>query len=240
MPVTEVLESAYVATLRGLAVPLRAIGILSRLEHAPRDSLRFWLGSQFAIHDAAKLAELDVPWWTLSAIAKIERWIAARNGDVRAFEYGSGASTLWLARRCTRVVSVEHDAGFAKFAAPMLARSNVRLLLVEPERGVAAPAMGSGRRGYEHCDFSAYVDSIAVEGEYDLIVIDGRARVACLEIARRHLKPGGLVVFDNSNRRRYHAAQANLAARIERCRGLAPALPYPSETALIEFQEPAA
>lgn len=235
MPGTEVLETAYVAAMRGLAAPLRGLGILGRLERAPHGSLRFWLGSQFAIHDAAKLAELDMPWWTLSAIAKIERWIAGRGGDVRAFEYGSGASTLWLARRCARVVSVEHDAGFARATSSMLARPNVRLLVIEPEREVASPVAGSGRRGYEHCDFSAYVDSIAIESDYDLVVIDGRARVACLEHARHHLRPGGLIVFDNSNRRRYRAALATAPARIERCRGLAPALPYPSETALIDF-----
>jgi len=229
-------ESLYVAMVHAAARPLRAIGLLSRLERAPRDSLRFWIGSQFAIHDATRLAQLDVPWWSLSAIERVERWIRARDGQVRVFEYGSGASTAWLARRCREVVSVEHDAGFARHIAPMLAQDNVTLRLIEPQRNVKAPAVASGRHGYEECDFSAYVDGILDGGgRYDLVIVDGRARSACLARARACLNDSGLIVFDNSNRLRYQAALARIDLPLERLRGRAPALPYPTETALIGY-----
>jgi Methyltransferase domain len=231
-----VLESAYVRAMHALARPLRASGLLPRLERAPRASWRFWFASQFAIYDAARLVALDVPWWTLAAIERVERWIAARNGRVRVFEYGSGASTAWLARRCEHVTSVEHDAAFARYITPLLAHDNVTLHLVEPRRPVSQPLVGSSRRGYEDCDFSAYVDRIADDRRYDLIVIDGRARVACLERAVRYLAEGGLIVFDNSGRKRYQAALRRRELRVERCCGRTPALPYPSETTLIELQ----
>ena len=230
------LESAYVGAMHALARPLRASGLLPRLERAPRASWRFWFASQFAIHDAARLAALDVPWWTLTSIERVERWIASRDGRVRVFEYGSGASTAWLARRCEHVTSVEHDAAFARFITPLLAYENVTLHLVEPQRPVLQPLVGSSRRGYEDCDFSAYVDRIAGDRRYDLVVIDGRARVACLERAVRFLAEDGLIVFDNSGRKRYQGALQQKALRVERCRGRTPALPYPSETALIELQ----
>ena len=229
------LKRAYVAAMRGAALPLRASGVLDRWQRAPHDSFAFWLGSQFAIHDAAALARLDVPWWTFPAIDAVERWIAARNGDVRVFEYGSGASTVWLARRAARVVSVEHDVGFAKIAAPMLALPNVELRVIEPVRGGARTRAPSGRRGYEDADFSAYVDSIAAgAARYDVVIIDGRARAACLDRAWDCLDAGGLVVFDNSNRQRYQAALGRVGGHVTRYRGWAPALPYPSETTLIE------
>jgi hypothetical protein len=228
------LESAYVGAMRMLAVPLRATGVLPSFERAPRHSLRFWMASQFAIHDAAGLARLDVPWWTLRAIDVVERWIAARNGKVRVFEYGSGASTLWLARRCERVTSIENDTGFARATSALLARDNIEVRVIEPDRDVVTPRTPSGRRGYERCDFSAYVDSIASGGRYDLVVIDGRARAACLARAPEFLERGGIIVFDNSSRRRYRAALAACAGRVTRYRGCAPALPYPSETSLIE------
>jgi predicted O-methyltransferase YrrM len=230
------LESAYVGAMHALARPLRASGLLPRLERAPRASWRFWFASQFAIYDAARLAALDVPWWTIAAIERVERWIAARNGRVRVFEYGSGASTAWLARRCEHVTSVEHDPPFARYITPILAFDNVTLRLVEPLRPVSQPLAGSSRRGYEDCDFSAYVDCIAGGPRYDLVIIDGRARVACLERAIQFLAEGGLVVFDNSERKRYQAALRRAELRVERCRGRTPALPYPSETTLIELQ----
>jgi hypothetical protein len=229
------LKSAYVATMRGIARPLRATGALDRWQQAPRRSFGFWLGSQFAIHDAAALARMDVPWWTFPAIDAVERWIAERGTDVRVFEYGSGASTVWLARRAAHVVSVEHDVPFAQVAGPMLALPNVELRVIEPVRAAGSPRAGSGRKGYEDSDFAAYVDSIAAgASRYDLVVIDGRARAACLERAWDCLDAGGLVVFDNSNRRRYQAALEGVHGRLTRYRGWAPALPYPSETTLIE------
>jgi predicted O-methyltransferase YrrM len=220
--------------MRAIATPLRATGALASMERAPRRSLRFWVASQFAIHDPAALVRLDAPWWTLSAIDAVERWLAARNGNVRAFEYGSGASTVWLARRCREVVTVEHDAGFAKYVAPLLARDNIRMKVFEPARGIASPKTRSGRAGFADCDFTEYVDAIADGGDrYDLVVIDGRARVACLERAREFLAPNALVVFDNSSRHRYRDALSRTPE--VRYRGWAAALPYPSQTSLIEF-----
>jgi predicted O-methyltransferase YrrM len=161
--------------------------------------------------------------------------MAARNGDVRVFEYGSGASTVWLARRAAHVVSVEHDTGFATIATPMLALPNVELRVIEPVAAEVTTRAPSGRRGYENCDFSAYVDSIADgAAPYDLVIIDGRARAACLDRAWDCLGAGGLVVFDNSNRQRYQAALGRAGDHLTRYRGWAPALPYPSETTLIE------
>jgi len=229
-----VLKSTYVAAMRTAAMPLRSSGLLSYLQRGPRNSFRFWLGSQFAIHDAADLARLDVPWWTLPAIDAVDAWIAARGGKVRVFEYGSGASTLWLARRCEHVTSVEHDVGFARATATLLARDNIEVRVIEPQHDVAAPRAPSGRKGYDRCDFSAYVDSVADGGRYDLVIIDGRARSACLERVQAFLNPGALIVFDNSSRARYQPALERVAAHVTRYRGWAPALPYRSETSLIE------
>jgi predicted O-methyltransferase YrrM len=225
------LKSAYVGAMRVFAVPLRACGALAWMERAPRDSLRFWLASQFAIYDAAQLTRLDVPWWSFPAIRAVEQWLARRNGEVRAFEYGSGASTVWLARRCRSVVSIEHDASFLRSVAPLITRDNVELRLVEPEPS-KSPRTPSGRKGHEHQDFTSYVDAIGSD-RYDLIVIDGRARDACLARATQQLADGGLIVFDNTERRRYADALARIQRPMKRYRGWAPALPYRSETTLI-------
>lgn len=226
------LKSAYVQGMRALRRPLRATGVLDALQSQPKKTLGFWLGSQFAIYDATELMRLDVPWWTFAAIDRVEGWIAARNGQVRALEYGAGASTIWLARRCAHVTSVEHDEGFHALIRPQLQHDNVVLKLLKPAPSAGSCRAPSGRRGYEDLDFSEYVAAVDTD-RFDLIIIDGRARVSCLERARHQLAPGGLIVFDNSERRRYRAALRDPDLRIERCRGWAPALPYRSETSLI-------
>ena len=95
--------------------------------------LRHWAYSLTRAHDSIGIAKLDVPWWTYGAIDEVERWLAGRDGDVRAFEWGSGASTIWLARRVAEVHSVEHHAEFGAMIQEQLAAwPNATLDIVEP------------------------------------------------------------------------------------------------------------
>lgn len=238
------MKQLYVRGAQAAAAPLRATGVLDRLEQrAPRSRTAAWAASLVGIHDLDALVRLDLPWWTFDAAERVEAWLCARPG-ARVLEWGSGASTLWLAARAGEVHSVEHHAGWAQALAPRLPAS-VDLRVVEP---VASPdpAVGSAKPGHAGLDFSAYVDAIDdVPGELDLVVIDGRAREACLPRALARLAPDGLVVFDNVDRRRYvDAIDAALTVdRVARSTaaplrttmtcGLTPALPYPTRTALL-------
>lgn len=64
-------------------------------------------------------------------------------------------------------------------------------------------------------------------------MIDGRAREACLKATRGHLAEGGIVVFDNTRRRRYRAAIAASGMTERRLPGLTPTLPYPDQTSIL-------
>jgi predicted O-methyltransferase YrrM len=75
----------------------------------------------------------------------------------------------------------------------------------------------------------------AIPGDFDLIVIDGRAREACFARALPRLAVDGMIVFDNTNRRRYRRAFKNHRDEIAvtMSTGLTPILPWPSTTALV-------
>ena len=95
------------------------------------------------------------------------------------------------------------------------------------------PEVPSAKEGHAGLDFAAYVAAIDdVEGPFDLIVVDGRAREACLRAALPHLADDGIVVFDNTRRKRYRQAMAAARVTIDRTTGLTPTLPYPDETSL--------
>ena len=154
------------------------------------------------------------------------------------FEWGSGASTVWLSARAASVVSVEHDPQWAASIAPVLGpNAQVRTVPAEPMVPAhARDAVASSKPGFEGLDFRAYVDAIDQDdAAYDLIVIDGRAREACLERALAHLTPGAMILFDNVDRKRYRDAIARHASDVDVVwtRGLTPALPYPTRTALL-------
>ncbi|UUZ59992.1 hypothetical protein LP418_02945 [Nocardioides sp. B-3] len=130
--------------------------------------------------------------------------------------------------------SVEHHAGWAAQLSPRLP-DNVTLRVVEPVE-TATPVVGSAKPGHAGLDFVDYVCAIDdVAGDFDVIVIDGRAREACLSAAVERLSPEGIIVFDNVDRRRYVDAIETLGDRVDvtMTRGLTPALPYPTRTALL-------
>lgn len=235
------LRRSYVLAMRLARAWGQRSGWLDYLERRQERPAFLYLRSLFAIHDVEDMIGLDTPWWCFSAIARVEDFLRHRGGTARAFEYGPGASTFWLARRCAYVRFVEHDAAWwdtCRFPIADLENVAGRLVPPHPLEAGEQATHGSGRAGWCDYDFKDYVEAIAeFDGPFDLIVIDGRARSACLAAAVSQLKPDGLVVFDNSNRRRYRKALADCGLRVCRCRGLAPALPYPSETTLLTFAE---
>lgn len=223
-----------------------------RLVHSMRDAIRsgpsrqslpgsggrkfsIWVRSLLAIHDIDEMSRLDLAWWQLDALAEVDRFLSRRPG-ARVFEYGSGASTLWLSRRAGSVTSIEHDEAWYRLVRDRLKmHKNARLRLVPAiQDGREEDAFRSGKSGAGGVSFRDYVHAIdAEDGAFDLIVIDGRCRARCLEIARTRLKPDGMIVFDNSNRRRYRTSIETSGLASVRYRGLSACLPYPDETTLL-------
>lgn len=113
-------------------------------------------------------------------------------------EWGSGRSTVWFGRRVGELTSVEYDAAWharttRRIEAAGLTR--VRCLLVEldddpPER--ARPYSD------EAPAYVAVAQAFADES-LDLVIVDGHYRQACIAAALPKLRPGGLLLVDNTN-----------------------------------------
>ncbi len=228
------LKRAYVAGVRALRPIADKLGLLSLLQRrGARSRTGLWLRSLFAIYDLEDMAALDLPWWTLAAVKETDEFLK-RRGSARVFEYGSGASTVWLARRAASVVSVEHDPDWHRAISRMLAaQANARIELVEADPS-PVPGYVSEKEGWKGRSFHNYASAIDDEGgPFDLIVVDGRARAACLTHALKHLAPGGMILFDNSGRERYRSAIEASGLPAQAYRGMTACLPYPDETTLL-------
>jgi hypothetical protein len=160
-----------------------------------------------------------IPWYTYPAITEIARVLPA---SAKVFEYGSGNSTLWWRAHADEVVSVEHDADWHAHANTG-SGADIRLrdagdqtneAYFDPIREIAKPvpappasldAATITRRGLTSEPFLSYVAELMTfpEGYFDVIVVDGMARSACARLASDRLKPGGFIVFDNSDREEY-------------------------------------
>lgn len=125
-----------------------------------------------------------LPWYTYAFIAFLTPRLKA---DFEVFEYGSGNSTRWYAQRVRRVVSVEHDQDWVRQISAQMPE-NVTLLTRPLD--------------------SSYVEAVAAPGRlFDLIVVDGRQRVACTKAAVKHLTKDGVLILDNSEREAYQEAK---------------------------------
>ena len=164
-------------------------GLLGRLYRAVvpepvRKSIRAWLilsrgfGHFRSLREHACVASdgTPLPWYTYPAIEYLEQLDLSQ---LSVFEYGSGNSTRYWARRCARVVSVEDNRDWYEKVRPGLP-AHVDYLFVE---GVAD-----------------YTGAIRRTGQkFDIIAIDGNYRQECAHVALAHLNPGGFIILDNSD-----------------------------------------
>jgi hypothetical protein len=227
-------KSTYVKVVRAMRATLGAVGVLALLDAWSRSSRTGrWVRSLLAIYDLRELVALDTPWWTFAASDLVDQHLSRTSG-ARVFEWGSGASTAWLSQRAAHVVAVEHDPDWADHVR-LLVGETAQVLTVPPVVAEGGTGIRSHKSGYAGLDFTDYVEAIAEhKGTFDLIVIDGRAREACLRLGLPRLAPGGLIVFDNVERKRYRVAiAAEPGLEVLWTSGLTPSLPYPTRTALI-------
>src|SRR6476469_696554 len=228
------LRGAYVTGVRTVRKAVDKTGLLSRLEHSESSKARH-VRTLFSIFDADEMVRMDLAWWSYPAMRRVDEFLAERPG-ARIFEYGAGASTVWLAKRSAQIDSVEHDTSWAESVKKMLADTgNAKLHVVPPTAATPDTTVRSGRVGHTDLDFANYVSTIdEVGGPFDLIVVDGRARVDAFRRSVDHLADDGVVVFDNIKRKRYwDVLSAMPGLRIELLKGGTPTLPYPTTTGLI-------
>jgi hypothetical protein len=132
------------------------------------------------MESAINAAGEPLAWYTYPAIEYLSQLDFS---DCRVFEFGSGNSTLFWARRAQAVVSVEHDRSWYERLRDRVPANCT--LVYEP-------------------DLERYARIISDFAErFDVIVVDGpargltRARAAAAALSS--LKRGGLIILDNSD-----------------------------------------
>src|SRR5438477_2906146 len=133
--------------------------------------------------------DLEIPWFSYAAIDFLKDFIRPH---MSVFEYGSGGSTVFFAKRARRVMSVEDNPKWYQWVSRRLDQqglTNVTLKLCE--FNFKDPI------GFEG---SAYLKAIPDE-KFDIIVVDGseewtQVRPACFAQAEARVNPGGIIVVE--------------------------------------------
>lgn len=152
------------------------------LMHAGLTSKGWFRSAQSGIPEDAK--GNPIPWYTYPAISFLSHRL---NQELFVFEYGCGNSTAWFSQRVASVDSIENDEDWAnEMQRRGLHNADIRFV------------PGTGRD---------YITSVALRDKlFDIIAIDGRNRVACAHFCIQFLKPDGVVVLDDAERKEYAPA----------------------------------
>jgi precorrin-6B methylase 2 len=120
-----------------------------------------------------------LPWMNYGIISLLKNRLSK---EQFLFEYGSGSSTLFWAKRVGGVVAVEHDENWYR----------------EVEMDLPATVELKYR---PMGDIDSYINSIAEsDSDFDIVVVDGIERTKCLMAASKKLSPTGVIIFDDSDR----------------------------------------
>ena len=129
-------------------------------------------------------------------------------------EYGMGLSTLAAANTTERLIrSVDTSDQWKIQVASQLSdqqRAQTTLIHVDlgPVRNWGFPTSYEGRARFRDYFYAPWGEGF----DPDLVLIDGRFRVACFLTSLLHAKAGTLILFDDyTNRRYYHIVETCLA-----------------------------
>ncbi len=157
----------------------------------------------------------ELPWINFFARDYLKQILRP---DFKVFEFGGGGSTLYFCKHVAEVITVEDNPEWFKILTETLQSkgyTNWQGFFVPAEvsndsgpRSHVNPAdFKSSNRSLENMSFEKYARTIGQfpEAYFDLILVDGRARPSCTQQAIPHLKKGGFLVVDNTERPHYLA-----------------------------------
>ena len=160
--------------------------------------------------------DLELPWFSYAAIDFLETFLQPQ---MSVFEYGSGGSTVFFARRVKRVVSVENNPVWHDRVSQRLSNLSLTNAIV-----MLHPFNFNNPVGFES---SAYLQALSEE-HFDVIVVDGteewtQVRPICFARAEQRVKPGGIIVVDDSwrygqVRESHHALRFEVFQSVGPCR----------------------
>ena len=149
-----------------------------------------------------------VPMMPFRAIAWLRGYLRP---NMRVFEYGSGGSTVFFAGLAKEVVSIEHDPEWYERTRARLRSLTLEncTYILEPAQPGTNPHFSSSNEGAQGLNFEGYVKTIAryPDRHFDLVSVDGRARVACVLAAIPKVRDGGFLLLDDADRPEYAAAE---------------------------------
>jgi len=135
--------------------------------------------------------DLQIPWFSYSAIDFLAEFLKP---EMTVAEYGSGGSTLFFAQRTRSVYSIEDNSAWFDLVSRRLKENGITNATLR-----LCPFDFKNPQGFEE---SEYLRALP-DQPLDVIVVDGseewtQVRPICFQKAEARVKPGGIIVLDDS------------------------------------------
>lgn len=129
------------------------------------------------------------PWFTHNANTILSSLL--KNTDI-GFEFGSGKSTIWIASKVKRLISVEHNIIWYKRINKLIINKNINNV-----EYYLIPNDGNKNSEFQ----SKYVRIIDKfkDNMFDFIIIDGIYREFTVLESLKKIRTGGFLIIDNIN-----------------------------------------
>jgi hypothetical protein len=140
-----------------------------------------------------EIVHRNEPWISYEAVRYCETTLRR---DQVGLEWGSGRSTKWFAQRLGRLLSVEFDPHWhGKVTKMAKGLANVECRFVPLEHPLEEPTA----RDYDPVPAYVRVADEFADNNLDFVVVDGHYRCACVKQILKKIKPGGLLLIDNTD-----------------------------------------
>lgn len=136
--------------------------------------------------DYTSFGSRTTPWLTEKAVAFLCNFLEEKP-DAKILEFGCGGSTIWFSKYTKNLITIEHSPDW---------HQKINNYINETKECNKTDLRLLQRPYYTVClEFP--------EEYFDLILVDGRDRVRCVEAAMHILKRGGILMLDNAEKSPY-------------------------------------
>ena len=129
----------------------------------------------------------EIPWMSYSAIEFLKKYVNKRQ---KIFEFGSGSSTLFFAKNCQEVTSLETNKFWQNIIKKRLEDKNLdnsKIYLMED--------------GLDNQNYEIFLHKL--KKKFDIIIIDSIKRYKCSINILDFLNKDGIIILDDSERKNY-------------------------------------
>lgn len=197
----------FIYTIKEFIETRKFFTITQSIKHYPEWTKTF--------DDSNKNLNIYIPWMNFEIVSFLKKKL---NKEMNVFEFGSGYSTIFFALRAGKIVSLEHNSTWYKNVELLLKENNINNVdyklieaeLIDGESRFEGDYLDynlfvSEDTNFKNFKFEKYVTEINKfpDKYFDLIVIDGRARPACIFFSLKKIKPDGMILVDNTERDYY-------------------------------------